>query len=194
MDNLAQRFIEFADTPWAPVLLFVHAFLESSFLPGAHDIFLIAVDIAKVKYAFFFALFSTLGSTCGGSFAYSFGRYFGRPIVEKVVHKRIAGSIEKSYQKYGYWAVAFAGFTPVPYKIFAICSGFFEIKFVPFLIISFLARGARFFLVSALIFFIGPEIKDHLLQSFNLFSIISLTAIVILVVLYKRFKKGEKHE
>jgi membrane protein YqaA with SNARE-associated domain len=194
MDTLAQRFIEFAETPWAPVLLFVHSFCESSFLVGAHDIFLIAVTIAKMESAFFFAFFSTIGSACGGAFAYSFGRYFGRPIVEKLINKKIARGVETSYQKYGYWAVAFAGFTPVPYKIFAICSGFFEIKFIPFLLISLAARGARFFLVSGLIYFIGPEVKDHLLHSFNIFSIVFLCCVVILVVLYKRFKKGVKHD
>ena len=194
MDTLAQRFVEFAETPWAPVFLFIHAFMESSFLPGAHDIFLIAVDIANVRYAFFFALASTLGSTCGGSFAYLFGRYFGRPLVEKVIHKHIAERIEKNYQRFGYWAVAFAGFTPVPYKIFAICSGFFEIKFVPFVIISLIARGMRFFLVSGLVFFIGPQIKDNLLQSFNIFTIVALTVVVLVVLMYKKAKRSSIHE
>jgi len=194
MDDLAQRFIEFVDTPWAPLLLFVHAFMEASFLPGAHDIFLVAVDIAKPRLAFFFALFSTLGSTAGGAFAYFFGRYLGRPLVKKTVHTDILQTVEKSYQKFGYWAVAIAGFTPVPYKIFAISSGFFEIRFVPFLLISLVARGARFFLVSSLVYFIGPEIKDHFLKSFNIFSIITIILVVTIVIVYKKLKRSLTHE
>jgi len=194
MDDIAQRFIEFVDTPWAPILLFVHAFMESSFLPGAHDIFLVAVDIAKPHLSFFFALFSTLGSTCGGAFAYVFGRYLGRPLVQKVVPEKASHTIEKSYQKFGYWAVAIAGFTPVPYKVFAICSGFFKIKFVPFVLISLVARGARFFVVSSLVYFLGPEIKDHFLRSFNIFSIISILCVVIIVVAYKKLKRSHSHE
>jgi membrane protein YqaA with SNARE-associated domain len=189
MDQLAQRFITFVDTPWAPILLFVHAFMEASFLPGAHDIFLVAVTIAKPRYAFFFALFSSLGSAAGGTFAYLFGRYFGRALVQKIIHKRIAGTVQTYYQKYGYWAVAIAGFTPVPYKLFAIASGFFKIKLVPFVLISLVARGARFFLVSSLIFFIGPGIKDRLIQSLNVFSVIVLTVIIIVVFMYKKYKK-----
>lgn len=194
MDNLAERFIEFVDTPWAPVLLFVHAFMEASFLPGAHDIFLVAVDIAKPRLAFFFALFSTLGSTAGGTFAYLFGRYFGRALVQKVLHRRIIGSVQAYYQKYGYWAVAIAGFTPVPYKVFAIASGFFKIKLVPFIVISFFARGARYFLVSSLIFFIGPGIKDRLIQSLNVFSVIALTVVIMIVFIYKQYKKTHRSQ
>jgi undecaprenyl-diphosphatase len=193
MDTLAQSFIEFSDTFWAPVLLALHSFLESSFLPGAHDIFLVAIILAKREGAFLFALFSTIGSVFGGSFAYAFGRYFGRPLVEKRVPKHVAENVEKSYQKFGYWAIAIAGFTPVPYKVFAITSGFFEIKFLPFVIISVLARGARFFLVASLIFVYGSAIKDNLLKTLNVFSIVFLALIIIVYTLYKRHKRRHVH-
>ena len=194
MDQLAQKFVEFVDTPWAPVLLFIHAFMEASFLPGAHDFFLVAVDVVKPNLCFFFAAFSTVGSTCGGCFGYGLGRYGGRPLIEKIIHRDIADHIEKTYQKYGMWAVAFAGFTPVPYKIFAVCSGIFRINFLKFAIVSFFARGARFFTVSSLIYFIGPHIKDYIVESFNVFSIIILSFIAVTFFWLRSIKKKVKHE
>ncbi|MFC1584277.1 YqaA family protein [Fibrobacterota bacterium] len=182
MDRLAEFFIQFVNTPWAPVLLTVHSFLESSFLPGAHDFFLVAVCVFKPEWAFFFAFFSTIGSTCGGAFGYSLGKFGGRPILEKFTHKQIVDTVEKSYKKYGIWAVAVAGFTPVPFKLFAICSGIFEINFRKFVIVSFFARGARFCSVSALLYFVGPHIKDYIITYFNIFSIVIITVSIIFFI------------
>lgn len=188
MDSLAEKFIHFINTPWTPLLLFTHSFLESFFLPGAHDFFLIGAAILKPSESLKFAFFSTLGSTCGGCSAYLFARYVGRTFIEKVIHKNIASTIEKSYQKFGMWAVAFAGFTPAPYKLFALCSGFFEINFLNFAIVSFVARGARFFTLSFLIMSFGPKIKEYIVGYFNIFSIIilSLSLVVYLIVKTKK--------
>lgn len=192
MDKVAQTFIDFINTPWAPFFVFLHSYLESFFLPGGHDLFLLTIGIIKPKACFFFALFSTIGSTLGGTSAYLFARYCGRPIVEKVIHKKIADNIEKCYRKFGMWAVAFAGFTPVPYKIFALCSGFFEINLTMFIIVSFFARAARFYTISLLIFWIGPKIKDYLIPYLNFFSIITLVIICMFFILIKIRKKSVK--
>jgi len=194
MDRLAEHFVNFVDTPWTPFLLALHAFLESSFLPGAHDFFIVAVTVIKPNLWAFFATFSTIGSTCGGCFGYALGRFGGRPLIEKLTHKKIVEKVEASYQKYGLWAVAFAGFTPVPYKIFAICSGIFEIHLPSFIIVSFFARAARFFLISALIFFIGAHIKDYLIGYFNVFSIIILGLVALIVLFIGILKKKWSHE
>lgn len=191
MDNLANTLMEFVNTPWAPFLLMFHSYLESFFLPGAHDIVLLAVTIIKPSSAFFFALFSAVGSTLGGASAYLFARYLGRPLIEKIMHKHIADSVEKSYQKFGMWAVAFAGFTPVPYKLFSLCSGFFEINFPLFVIISFLARTARFMLLALLVRLFGDQIQEHIISYFNFFSIIMLSAAALCYCIYK-FKKHRK--
>ncbi|MBU1864459.1 MAG: VTT domain-containing protein [Candidatus Omnitrophica bacterium] len=194
MDRLAEQFIAFVNTPWTPVLLFVHSFLEASFLPGAHDFFIVAVTVIKPHLWFYFAIFSTVGSTCGGCFGYFIGRYGGRPLIERIIHPKIADKIEKSYEKFGLWAVAFAGFTPVPYKLFAIMSGIFKINVPAFAVISLFARGARFFLVSGLIFFIGPQIKEHLLDSFNTFSLIALSSVFLLIIIIKLINRRLRHD
>ena len=194
MDRLAEYFINFVNTPWAPVLLFIHAFMEASFLPGAHDFFLVAVDVIRLDLCFFFAAFSTVGSTCGGCFGYGLGRFLGRPLLTKLAKKETVDAVERSYQKYGMWAVAFAGFTPVPYKIFAVSSGVFEINFPKFVVVSFFARGARFFLVSALIFFIGSQIKDNIIHYFNIFSIVLLSLIAICFFVMKALIRKAHHE
>jgi membrane protein YqaA with SNARE-associated domain len=60
---------------------------------------------------------------------------------------------------YGALAVAVAGFTPIPYKLFTIAAGAFKIDFILFVIASVLSRSARFFLVAGLIFYFGAKVK-----------------------------------
>ena len=46
--------------------------------------------------------------------------------------------------------LAIAGFSPVPFKLLTITSGFVHFNFLYFIIISFLTRGLRFFIIAFL--------------------------------------------
>ena len=56
------------------------------------------------------------------------------------------------YNKHQGWAVAAAGFTPLPYKIFTLAAGTFKIDLPTFIMASAISRSARFFLVGFLIY------------------------------------------
>ncbi len=168
MDRIADAILNFIDTPWAYVLLFAHSFMESSFLPGAHDFILVAASLIKPQMAFIFAITSTIGSVCGASTAYFFGLKLGHPAIEKIFSKKIVMKIEKAYDQFGLWAIAVAGFTPLPFKVFALTSGLFEIKYIPFLIVAFFARACRFFVVSTIVYFAGDHAKEILMNNTQL--------------------------
>ena len=55
--------------------------------------------------------------------------------------------------------LAIAGFTPVPFKLLTITSGFVHFNFFYFVIVSLLTRGSRFFLIAFLIGNFGPTMK-----------------------------------
>lgn len=192
MDALAQQFFSFVHTPWVFVCLFVHSFLESSFLPGAHDFFLVAVDVVAPAKSFLFAGASAAGSVCGGSFAYAIGRFGGRPVLVKLFGEKRVIVVESYFQRFGIWAVAVAGFTPLPYKLFSIVAGICELPFFPFFVVSLITRALRFYLVSTILYIFGPQIKGYLIHYFNIFSLVCFGVIIIIVVLMKRIKKKGK--
>lgn len=192
MEKIASTLIDLINTPWGLMLLFIHSFMESSFLPGAHDFVLIAVSLINPKRIFLFALISTLGSVSGASTAYFVGYKLGNSLINKILPEAIVKKIELTYQKFGLWAIAIAGFTPVPFKVFAITSGIFEIKFIPFIIISLIARAGRFFTVATLVFFIGDKVKEHALKSFNIMSIIIIILIGIFYIIIKKYKRKKQ--
>ena len=55
--------------------------------------------------------------------------------------------------------LAIAGFTPVPFKLLTITSGFVQFNIFYFIIVSILTRGSRFFIIAFLIGNFGPKMK-----------------------------------
>ena len=163
----AELLLQLAGTPWGPVVLVSHAFLESFILPIAHDFFLIAVSLANPRLSLVYALMSTAASTLGNMVGYQIGKFGGKPLIEKVVKFRTLKLTKELLHRYDAWATAIACFTPFPDKIFSLCAGAFRINFRRFVVVIFLARAARFYLVCFLLFFYGVAVREFLLKYLN---------------------------
>jgi membrane protein YqaA with SNARE-associated domain len=176
LDDLASWMQSFATQPSASVWLFVFAFAESSFFPIPPDALLIALcltdsSLGSLPVALWFAAVCTVASTFGGAFGYGLGHYAGRPILERVASAERIAAVEGLLQRYDVWAVAIAGFTPIPYKVFTIASGLLHVRFVRFAVASLLSRGTRFFLVAALSYAIGLPVRTFIDDHFGLATI-----------------------
>ena len=79
--------------------------------------------------------------------------------------------VQQYFKEYDVWIVGTAGFTPIPYKLFTITAGFVKSNFITFMVVSLVARSARFFLVAGLIWKFGPQIKKFIDKYFNILSI-----------------------
>ena len=81
--------------------------------------------------------------------------------------------------------MAAAGFTPLPYKVFTIAAGAFQINFPVFVLASLVSRSARFFIVAALIYKFGAPVKAFIDKYFNLLSILFIVLLFLGFVLLK---------
>ena len=77
----------------------------------------------------------------------------------------------RRFDQFGFEIIFSAGFTPIPYKIFTIAAGAFDVNFPVFVVASAISRTARFFLVAGLIWKFGPPIKSFIDKYFNLLAI-----------------------
>ena len=83
-----------------------------------------------------------------------------------------------------------AGFTPLPYKVFTITSGLIAFDIIAFIIISFISRGLRFYLVSILTAKFGEKFVKLIEQKGAVWSsIIGIIIIGILAIFYFTFIK-----
>jgi membrane protein YqaA with SNARE-associated domain len=182
--NLYDWVLHWSKTPYGPIALFILAFAEASFLPIPPDALLIALVLGLQKKAFKFAAICLFGSVTGALLGYAIGHFlWWTPSNEftSVAHfffnnipsftEEIFYNIQQLYLKYDFWIIFTAGFTPLPYKVITISSGAFNINILMFVIASIISRGARFFLVAALIWKFGPAIKEFIDKYFNWLAI-----------------------
>ncbi|MEK7790290.1 MAG: YqaA family protein [Deltaproteobacteria bacterium] len=183
LKSLYNWVLHWAHTPYGTPALFGIAFAESSFFPVPPDVLQIALSISRPKRSFFYASVSSVASVLGGMAGYAIGVYLmslvGWPILHFYGLQAQYEHIQILFQKYDAWAIAIAGFTPIPYKLFTIASGAFSIHFGIFVIASLLSRSARFFLVGLLIYFFGESIRGFIDRYFNLLTLLFFVLLIL---------------
>ncbi|MDH5748161.1 MAG: DedA family protein [Rhodospirillales bacterium] len=148
---------------WALALV---AFAESSFFPIPPDVLLIPMVLAARTRAWRIAAVCTVASALGGLAGYGIGyglyETLGQPILEFYNASEKFIWIREQYNANGVLIVFSAGFSPIPYKIFTIASGVTGMDPMSFALASLLSRGARFFLVAALLWKFGSPIREFI--------------------------------
>ena len=170
-----------------PLLAFV-AFIESSFFPVPPDVMIIPMTVAKREKFLKIALIATIFSVLGALFGYFIGFVFfnevGIKIFEIYGYEDPNFLKEKFSSKGGFasWlGILFtAGFTPLPFKLLTISSGFIHFNIFFFIIICAVTRGSRFFLVAFLTYKYGELFGPFLEKKGGLWSIIIAGVIVVL--------------
>ena len=187
IEKLYNWTISLASHPFAIGFLAVVAFLESSIFPIPPDVLLIAMVLANRDRTWVMASVCTLFSVIGGLFGYIIGFFLftniGDPILEFYGYKEHFSKFQGFYNDWGAWIVFAGGFTPIPYKVITIASGVVHLNLMTFILASVLSRGMRFFLVSALLWYFGPSIREFIEKNLNslaiLFFVILLLGFVV---------------
>ena len=180
--NLYSFSVSLATTRWALLALAGISFLESSFFPIPPDILLIPLIIAVPTRAFLIAFVCTISSVAGGAFGYYIGaelfNTIGDPILKFYSNVNEFEEFRTRFNEQGHWAVLFAGITPFPYKVITITSGVTELPFWNFMFWSTIARGFRFFVVAALLWYFGEPIRHFIEKRLGLM----FTALLLMLV------------
>jgi membrane protein YqaA with SNARE-associated domain len=152
-----------AAAPYALWMLALVAFVESSVFPIPPDVLLIPMVLAMRERAWLIAGVCTIASVAGGFLGYAIGALLfetlGRSILEFYGYLERFAEFQMRYNAWGAWIVFFAGLTPFPYKVITIASGVTGLDLATFGVTSALARGLRFFLVAALLWYVGPPVR-----------------------------------
>lgn len=188
--GLAEWTTSWAQTPAGPWALFLVALAEASFFPVPPDLLLMALDLIQPERGFLLAGICTLGSAIGGSIGYATGKFGGRPILKRFISQAKIDSIQDRFHRNDAWTIFIAGFTPIPYKVFAIAAGVFQLRFWRFFLMTVLSRGLRFFMVSGIIFVFHEQASRIIKEHFNIVTIVIAVIAVAGFLVVKRAADG----
>ncbi|MBO5801717.1 MAG: DedA family protein [Alistipes sp.] len=173
--------LSWSESRWGWLALFTIALFEASFFPLPPDILLIALCLGATKRSFRFATICLIGSVLGAALGYMIGYFLwttpsgeatalANLFYEYIFSVDSFNNVGALYDRFNFWIVFTAGFTPLPFKLFTIAGGMFHINFVMFIIASVVSRGMRFFLIAWLIWKFGAPIKSFIDKYFNLLA------------------------
>lgn len=180
--QLYQRVLNWSRHKYAVYYLAIISFAESSFFPIPPDVMLAPMALANRKRAWYYGTITTVFSVLGGIFGYLIGLFAFEslvlPVIQYLGYEEKFAHAQTWFIQYGVWIVFVAGFSPIPYKVFTIAAGVMHMAFLPFVIASIIGRGARFYLVCALIVLGGQKLEDHLKQYIDLIGWITVALII----------------
>jgi membrane protein YqaA with SNARE-associated domain len=179
-------FIAAASKPYATWLLGIVSFAESSFFPVPPDAMLIPMILARPDRAYFFALICTVTSVVGGLLGYFIGAALydtvGLWLIQLYGYGSKVDAFRLAYAEWGALIILGKGFTPIPYKIVTITSGFAGYSFTMFVLLSFVARGVRFYLLAFLLSRYGPRARIIIEERLGFWVTISAVVLVLGII------------
>jgi membrane protein YqaA with SNARE-associated domain len=163
MKRLYDWTLSLAGRRHAPAALGAVSFAESSFFPIPPDILLVPMMLAHPERAWRYALICTLTSVAGGLLGYAIGALLfdsvGGWLISAYGYGGKLDEFRRLYAEWGALIILIKGLTPIPYKLVTIASGFAGYDLLWFVLLSIVTRGARFFLVAALMSRYGSLVR-----------------------------------
>ena len=181
--------LRWAEHKFAPRILALLTVAESVFFPIPPDVLLAPMVLTKPEKAWSLALLTTVSSVIGGVIGYCLGYFMFEPWIQPLItefgYQARFDKIMQWFEEWGIWIVFLAGFSPIPYKLFTVSAGLLQMAFLPFLLVSAIGRGMRFFMVAGLIKWGGEPMEKKLRQWVDILGWL-IVALILIVYVIKR--------
>lgn len=186
---LLEKSSKFTKSRLAYPFIFVLCFLESIIFPFPQEVFMIPMMASDRDRIFKIAWFALLGSMFGAIAAYFIGMYLFESIGMYILNlydlNETFSNFSDQVLEFGFLYVFIGGFTPVPFKIVTLSSGFIGINFLIFITASAISRSVRFFLIGYIIWKFGEDIMKSFEKRLNLYLILFLIFLAFIIIFLK---------
>lgn len=178
-----------SEHPRGEIALYFFSAIEAIFFPIPVDPILIAMGAGKPKKALRYALLTTVFSVAGACVGYFLGAYLWEStqtfFFTHVFSPEKFDKVMALFRDNGMVAILVAGFTPLPYKVFAVAAGVANLSLPVFIVASLFGRAARFMLLGGLLYKFGPDIRKQIDAHFEKVTIACAALLVVFFVIYK---------
>ena len=193
LKSLFEKCVKLASSKFADYSLALVSFVESSFFPVPPDIMIVPMVVAKRERYLRIFLIATLFSALGGFLGYFIGYLFFNELGIKIFEfygyentNFLKDKFQTNDGVFSWLLILFtAAFTPLPFKLVTIFSGFIQFNLILFFFTCLLARGLRFFIVAYLSFRFGSTFSSFLEKKGAFWTtVIGLTIVVLALIVY----------
>jgi len=184
-----------ATTKWGSLILFLSALADAAVFPLPVTTFFIFLILLNKRMTSRYIIVVVMGTMAGAFAGYSIGRFLWiKPSGEytAIVHflfNNIPGfsigiyeKVHTLFVKWDFWILGAATATPLPYGMFSVASGVFQINIFNFFIATLLSQGIKFIFLGFLTSRTGPLIRKILESDLKPVAIISTICILIIFV------------
>jgi membrane protein YqaA with SNARE-associated domain len=185
-----------ANTKWGTFTLFICAFADASFLPLPVTTFFLVLILLNRRKLYKYILFVVLGTVTGALSGYTIGHYawvkpdgeFTR--VVQFLFNNIPGfslavyeKVQTLYTKWDFWILSGATVTPLPYGMFSVTSGAFNINILIFFVTTLISQAIKYLFLAFFTVIIGPKFRKLSELDWKPVAIIIPVFIVIIILL-----------
>ena len=157
--------IDRADRPSGLIVLVVLALLEATLFPAPTEAMLLALAIARPARAWWLGAVAAVASAAGGIIGYEFGATLFEEVARPVLASRgLLGQLDALgtlYRDNAFVALLSSGYTPIPYLLYTMTAGAFDVPLPTFILGSLAGRALKYAPLAALAYFLGPAARNY---------------------------------
>lgn len=199
-NNLHIRISKIAETKWATSALFLCAFADAFLLPLPVTTIFLVLILLNTEKVLKYVVFVTLGTLAGAFAGYLLGHFaWLKPNgeftgVAQFLYNNVPGFSQEIYERvhvlysrWDFWIVCAAAATPLPFSMFSIASGVFEINIFAFLIATLISQGLKFSLVAIFAIKLSPKFRSLIEANWKPVAIVSSVSVLVVIVVTRVF-------
>ncbi|NGP46290.1 DedA family protein [Bacillaceae bacterium SIJ1] len=165
--------------------LIVHSFLDAVIFPIPAFFTQVSLSILNPSQALWLATAGYIACLIGTPFGYWIGRGLGKGVLEKILKKKWIVQANHMFRKNGEAAVMIGAFTPIPFKVFTILSGFLKFPLWKLIVFAAVGRAVKFYAVGTLFFMYG-QTAEHMVKDVSLYIFIIAVPVLLVGLVIKR--------
>lgn len=142
--------MDFTSIPWAPVSLFVSAFISSTLFPGGSEALLISLCLQHPEEIPLYVLVATIGNTLGGMTSWGLGYFFAQRYHHRFQTHNTHQKAMAWFQKHGSPILLFS-WLPVIGDPLCLAAGLIRQSWLPVALFIFIGKFLRYVILAWLV-------------------------------------------
>lgn len=190
---MLQSFTDFLEQ-YGALGLFIHSFIDAVIFPIPAFFTQVSLSIVNPGSALWLATVGYVACLLGTPIGYLIGKLLGKAVMYRILKEKWIDAATRLFEKNGEAAILIGAFTPIPFKVFTILSGFLMFPLWKLLLFAALGRAVKFYVVGVLFFWFGRA-AEGMVQNVSIYlTIIVVPILVIGIILKRRYDKKKKQK